>query len=94
MSIRIHTRKEFADHYNKIRPGLGKKSSPLWIPDRNSQCLWFVSIPRILEARDEYWTWCNANLLGKVRCFSSSEGDQWWGFAKKDDIAYWLLRWM
>lgn len=98
----ILSRTEFAEMFNSIRSGLGDKGSALWeaecdIPD----CQWFVQV-RPLEIsgkrhgyKNSYWAWCNQNLTGKTRCFSSNNDDaeEWWGFTNKDDIVLWTLRW-
>ena len=102
------TRKQFARMYNKERPGLGDEGSALWIPEEDSllKSKWFVSIrplsgqwewspSRRISTKEVYWTWVNANCTGKVRCYSSdyTNKQEWWGFEKKSDIAFWMLKW-
>ena len=98
------TRAEFAEHWNEVAPGklMGMPDSPLWIPedDGNARCEWFIHILPIIRwvgSRDklDFWLWCETNLTGVIRCFSSDDisQEEWWGFSHQADIVHWLLRW-
>lgn len=94
----VLNRKEFANYWNLMRPGLGDHYSSLWIPERTSEtriiCKWFINIKPIkLDPIDEFWKWCEENLTGQVRCFSSGENFEWWGFTNIEDVTFWLLKW-
>ena len=92
-------RAKFAHHFDEIKDGLGDEDSPLWIPEEDiGPCQWFLRV-KLLRAhhfKKEYWAWCDENLIGDVRCFSSdSEHEQeWWGFTDKQDMVLWTLKWM
>lgn len=98
-------RTEFADHFNSVKPGLGDESSPLWAPEEDTGPLqWFVCVEPLSQSpkrkahevtKDVYWAWCNENLVGTTRCYSSDyQGKQeWWGFSDKQDIVLWTLKW-
>jgi hypothetical protein len=101
------TRKQFRQHWNKVRPGLGDEDSALWIPEihHDKKCRWFVSTKPI-HAWDEfiqeghpenrkqhYWAWYHQHCRGQVMCYSSSETEEWWGFSHRADVAWWLLKW-
>lgn len=91
-------RKEFSDMFNQQRKGLGDLGSALWEAEHDiPKCQWFVKVKplKVSEYKHDYWDWCNINLTGKTRCFSSdSDGrEEWWGFTDKYDIVLWLLRW-
>lgn len=97
----IYTRAQFADMWNEEKPGMGDADSPLWVPEdstNNIRCEWFVCIRPlgVQHFKKQYWAWCDENLVGTCRCFSSSvEGpEEWWGFTNEDDIALWMLKWM
>ena len=94
------SRKQFAARYNKIRPGLGIASSNLRIPEQTTKIKssWFISVPVILPMtswpeREGYWEWVGENCAGQVRCYVNNSFDEWWGFEKKSDIAFWMLKW-
>ena len=101
------SREQFAQMFEEVKPGLGLPSSPLWIPEEglddypHVRCEWFVCVrPKIRHVYDPveksvYWSWCQNNLNGHVRCFSSNtEGrEEWWGFTDANDVALWLLKW-
>jgi hypothetical protein len=42
-----------------------------------------------------FWLWCETNLIGVIRCFSSNteKQEEWWGFQKQSDISVWMLKW-
>lgn len=73
---------------------LCKDDHPLWIPESDipTPCTHFVCLPNPLYER-EYWLWCTDTLAGYVRCFSSKESEEWWGFTNEKDIPLWLLKW-
>jgi hypothetical protein len=99
----VLTRKQFSEHFDSLREGLGTDStSPLWVPEEtlNSKCEHFINVcPRVTltinhsPERNVFWDWCLTNLNGQVRCFSSSETDEWWGFTDASDVSVWLLKW-
>lgn len=105
----IYTRQQFADMWDEEKPGLGNADSPLWVPEDNwssmggtgpVHCEWFVCIKpmRLGQERDrkiKFWDWCNHNLAGQCRCFSSNTqgNEEWWGFTERDDITLWMLKW-
>lgn len=68
---------------------------PLWIPEQDLQepCQYFVCVLAPVRDRD-YWLWCTNMLQGYVRCFSSSENEEWWGFTNEADITMWSLKWL
>ena len=100
----IFTRKEFAHYFNAMRDGMGNDNSPLWVPEADTGPLeWFVCVkPLALQreahevTKEVYWDWCDTNLKGKTRCYSTDYQDkkEWWGFSDKSDIPYWMLRWL
>lgn len=98
------TREQFADYFNNLQPGhgMGLPGSPLWIPDPDSDCQWFVCVTPLRighdgpsVSKDAFWEWCNINLKGVCRCFSSDHDNlkEWWGFSDQRDVVTWLLRW-
>lgn len=101
----ILTRKQFKEHFQGLDSRLTVYGGPLWIPEsfdgRKIRCRWFVCV-RPLGIGDQsflgrYWEWCDSTLTGEVRCFSSSyddDGEEWWGFTHKRDIAWWQLKWV
>lgn len=98
----ILTRKEFTEYFNAKQPDIASDTGPLWIPESSgspAHCQWFVCIPPLsfdqIISHEKYWQWCQQNLQGQIRCFSSDELNQheWWGFTEHNDIAFWLLRW-
>jgi hypothetical protein len=100
--MEIVSRKEFIAIMEEDAPGLKPVTSrsPLWIPERElepkTKCIKFIRTKRLhlkdLGKRD-YWEWCNETLNGTVRCFSSGDEDEWWGFTDPDDVVIWTLRW-
>ena len=94
--MRFLTRQEFANHYNRLKPGLGNPDSPLWQAEHNcSPCRFFIRLhkPVDYEYMPDFHDWCERVLDGEVRCFSSGENGEWWGFTNKDDIVIWTLKW-
>lgn len=91
----VLTRKEFSEYFNKLGHGLGDSGSILWEADRGyPRCQYFISVkPISMPSSDEYWDWCEKNLKGHVRCFSSNCEIEYWGFTDKNDILWWLLKW-
>jgi hypothetical protein len=95
------TREQFSQHFNSLRVGLGDDDSPLWIAERtlSGPCVAFITInsPVKFDVFEidflNFWEWCDKNLLGEVRCFSSSEDEEWWGFTNPNDIVLWALKW-
>ena len=103
------TRQQFAEHWNKIRPGLGDNDSPLWEAeyDLDQPCEWFINTAPIephseLKTADypwghkaHFWSWCDQNLQGCVRCYSCdiTGMSEWWGFTDEQDISWFILKW-
>lgn len=93
------TRKQFVQHWNDIKPGLGDTDSNLWAYERDfgPVCQWFVSIKPIRVStsyKDEFWEWCKAYCPSGVGCYSASDEEEWWGFVDRDEMVLWLLRWV
>jgi hypothetical protein len=95
------TRKEFKNYFNKKFDIVGD-NHPLWIPDHDlaEPCQYFVNFPIPTSQhvwrggeKSEFWLWCDTNLYGETRCFSSSDNSEWWGFTTKDDIVMFVLKW-
>jgi len=66
---------------------------------------WFMNCPIIQQMYrnqgDDYsskkryfWDWCEQHLQGAIYVYSESDTEQWWGFANKDDIFLWSLKWL
>lgn len=88
---------------------LTERGGALWFPetdpflniDNSPPSEWFINIsPKIVsnrnnwsDLRDQYWEWCSQNCKGTVRCYSSSEEEEWWGFTNKQDIVWWVVKW-
>lgn len=106
----IYNRQQFTDHWNQLLVDSSHYAStdcldhPLWIPDqtREPQCEYFVCVRPLhvlnQEPNDDrigYWRWCEEQLQGLIKCYSSSQDYQqeWWGFTHHDDIAFWMLKW-
>lgn len=91
-------RKQFREHWNKVRPGLGDEDSGLWLPEQHhgKKSRWFVSV-RPIPAQDEdlydFWQWCYKNCRGSIMCYSASVTEEWWGFSHRADVAWWMLKW-
>lgn len=99
--MEIVSRKEFKDVMLMTFPAKKLDSKhPLWIPEKDFapkvKCIKFVRtnpVKLVRENKDEYWRWCNETLNGTVRCFTSGDEDEWWGFTDPDDVVIWTLRW-
>lgn len=100
----ILSRKEFAEYFNNLdlHRKFGGADSPLWEAECDiPKCKWFVKVkPLDISGKrhgykNKYWDWCDKNLKGKTRCFSSDtlSSEEWWGFTDKNDIVFWVLRW-
>ncbi len=85
--MNLLTRAQFRKKFNKETD-----DRILWLPERAASitCHWFVNLK--VNCPSDYWDWCNNNLKGHVRCFSSGDEEEWWGFTNKDDISLWVLR--
>ncbi len=98
----IYSRQQFADMWNEEKPGLGEVESPLWIPEHSVgpvKCEWFVCVKplsAIRTSKELFWDWCEENLKGQCRCFSSDfmRRSEWWGFTHEEDVPIWMLKWM
>jgi hypothetical protein len=100
--MEIVSREEFIAAIEEESPGsyLTADGSPLWIPEAEftpkTKCIKFILTKRLNfknEAKDAYWEWCNSTLNGQVRCFSSGDENEWWGFSNPDDVVIWSLKW-
>jgi len=95
------TRKQFKCMLDTMLPNssfkLSDRKSSVWIPEemvRGRVSQYFLMIPPVDDTRgQEFWNECKANASGPVRCYSSSEDEEWWGFTSKDDALWFLLRW-
>lgn len=100
----ILTRQEFSDYFNNLHldSRLGAAGSQLWEAECDiPNCQWFIKVKPLNISgkrhgyKNSYWDWCNKNLSGKTRCFSSdSDNEEWWGFTNKNDLVFWILRWL
>ena len=98
--MEIVSRKEFKDRFSYIFNEKIQHNHPIWIPEKDVKpkikCITFVRSKPIKKwetTKPAYWEWCNESLKGEVRCFSSGDEDEWWGFTDPDDIVIWMLRW-
>jgi hypothetical protein len=98
--MEIVSRKEFRDKFSGVFNEIIRADHPLWIPEREfepkTKCIKFILTKKInftSEEKYDYWEWCNSTLNGVVRCFSSGDEDEWWGFSNSDDVVIWTLRW-
>jgi hypothetical protein len=98
------TREEFKKYFSlKGGNGITDEGSPLWIPETgllsDNKCVAFVRLNPPIKSEVfelgfiEFWDWCGDNLKGEVRCFSSNEDEEWWGFTNPHDIVLWMLKW-
>ena len=102
----IQTRDEFKAWIRSIfdEKNMDSEKSAVWIPEHDMngvKCQWFVTVPcvnvsRYPKYKSDYWMWCANNLTGHVRCFWSNPDDdeECWGFTNKDDIHWWMLKWI
>ncbi len=104
MMIDIQSRDQFK-HWIRTQfheKNMDHENSAVWIPEHDLdgvKCQWFVTTSCILQKKYfkvDYWLWCKENLKGPVRCFWSNpeEDQECWGFADRDDIFIWILRWL
>lgn len=88
----ILTRSQFIDIWDDVHSTAG---GPLWAYEDHIgvKCKWFIQTGPIPNS---VWKWCKDHCRGTVICFSSdlTTGDEWWGFTDKNDIAWWILRWV
>lgn len=86
----VHSREQFLQYFDKHLHGV------LLIPETYCMipvhCKYFVCIKPI-NLLDHFYEWLCENCNGAVRCFSSSETEEWWGFDDKQDVFFFLLRW-
>lgn len=94
------TRKQFVEHWNAVKPGLGDADSGMWAYERQYglHSLWFISVKPIRLAlygpkQKEFWAWCKQYCPTGVSCYSASDEEEWWGFVDREEIMLWLLRW-
>ena len=79
--------------------GLSCAGGALWVYEDycGVKSNWFVlSRPLMTYLKEEYYEWCRENCLGSVICYSTDQenNQEWWGFTHKDDILFWILKWM
>lgn len=99
--MEIVSREEFANMMAPFIRDTPKGRNPLWIPEmtdgkKKITCIKFLRtkpIKRWETTKPDYWAWCHEVLNGEVRCFSSGDEDEWWGFTDPDDIVIWTLKW-
>lgn len=96
----IATREQFVEYWNRVQPGLGDATSPIWSYEeyRGIRCLYFIAVDPITDRpnwnQQEFWAWCDENLQAQCLCYSSDPGKlEWWGFEKQEDITIWILQW-
>lgn len=95
----VLTRNQFAEHWNTVKPGLGDADSGLWAYERSygPESQWFVSIRPIKIStinKQEFWSWCKRHCPTGVNCYSASDDTEWWGFGNKQEMSWWILRWL
>lgn len=98
----ILSRKDFVTHFEKLL-GQINNNSAIWIPEMGLaefRSQWFVCVKPVLGCqwhftKSDYWNWCDKNLKGRIRCYSSDnvQQEEWWGFTDKRDIPLWILKW-
>jgi hypothetical protein len=98
--MEIMSRKEFSDKFSGVFNEILHADHQLWIPETDFEpkatCIKFIRTKRLLFTSNDkydYWDWCNETLKGQVRCFSSGDEDEWWGFTDPDDVVIWTLKW-
>jgi hypothetical protein len=96
--MEIMSREEFRDKFSGVFNEVIRADHPLWIPENDFapkiKCIKFILTKKInYDSKDDYWEWCNSTLSGVVRCFSSGDEDEWWGFSDPDDVVIWTLKW-
>ena len=87
------------------REDLVADDGPLWIPEREiligPPAQWFAQIntrKRLYRSNDTYsknqfWSWIGENCNGLVRCYTSGQDHDWWGFVEEKDAFWFSLRW-
>ncbi len=98
----ILTREQFVDWWDQVVPEnpANRPDHPLWIPETEMRpgpaSSWFVKASCRRTGQPDYWSWCDANLEGIVRCYMlDEEADaEWWGFTNQKDMVIWMLKWM
>ena len=98
MEMTVLTKKQFRQHFESLKKGLGKLDGPLWEPEKyfKVNTRWFTCVKVIKTVSDdEYFFWLQNNCAGTVLCFSSDtdNNEEWYGFTHHADIMLWLLRW-
>ena len=63
------------------------------------RCRWFIQTPSIRKNRwewDEFEAWNKKTLTGECHNYlcDNFQGPDWWGFTRKKDIPFWLLKWL
>jgi hypothetical protein len=96
--MEIMTRAQFGEYFNKLEPrfNTSSKDSPLWFPEHDLTIVpqYFIHIDGGgHHHKTTFWDWCNSTLNGTVRCYSSSDTEDWWGFTDSTDIPIFLLKW-
>jgi hypothetical protein len=98
--MEIRTRVDFINYFDELCIDT-TPTSPLWIPETYKHetvtCEYFICVKPLQLTGNTlfYWEWIRQNLVGEIRCFSSSSEyqEEWWGFTNRDDIFIWTLRW-
>lgn len=98
----ILTREQFVDWWDQVVPEnpANRPDHPLWIPETEirpgAPSGWFVKASCRRTGQPDYWSWCDANLKGMVRCYMLDEqaDAEWWGFTNQEDLLIWMLKWM
>ena len=95
--VMIYSRQELIQTFEEIKPGCADPGSPIWAQEDylGFQCQYFICIPSTSDInRRERWAWCKENLHGELLCFTASDEKEWWGFTHREDIEFWILRWV
>lgn len=96
--MEVLTRKQFIDIMcREFSTDKLTASHPIWTPEKYShsppiRCTTFLNTKPVNTTGD-FWLWCNEALAGQVRCFSSGDTDEYWGFTDPADVTIWTLRW-
>ena len=97
--MEIMTRSQFSEYFNNLEPRFNttSKDSPLWIPETDylpsSHFIQLSQLGLKGKLKKDFWKWCNQTLFGQVRCYSSGDDGEWWGFTDLNDIPIFLLKW-
>jgi hypothetical protein len=99
----IYTRRQFIDWWANYLPSscefLEDKTHPLWIPEtsQNFENDAFILLTSPLDRDEitEMYNWAKETNLHPC-CYSSGDGEEWWGFNSqdKDNLVLWMLKWM